>query len=91
MVEIIQQIQKTQTQTKGPSTSMEGWNTTWLGMPNVIFVKTQKYQEVVISQENLIIIKEIFQDISQQMLETSYTLKFGWLLKIAHEFKKYLW
>jgi hypothetical protein len=76
MVEIIQHIQKTQTQTKGPSTSMEGWNTTWLGMPNVILVKTQKY-EVVISQENLIIIKEIFQDISQQMLETSYTLKFG--------------
>jgi hypothetical protein len=45
----------------------------------------------VISQENLIIIKKIFQDISQQMLETSYTLKFGWLFKIAHEFKKYLW
>ncbi len=73
MVEIIQQIQKTQTQTKGPSTSMEGWNITWLGMPNVILLKTQKYEEVVISQEKLIIIKEIFQDISQQMLETSYT------------------
>jgi hypothetical protein len=27
MVETIQQIQKTQTWTKGPSTSMEGWNT----------------------------------------------------------------
>ncbi len=34
MVETIQQIQKTQAQTKGPSTSMEGWNTTWLGMPS---------------------------------------------------------
>jgi hypothetical protein len=52
---------------------MEGWNITWLGMPNVILLKTQKYEEVVISQEKLIIIKEIFQDISQQMLETSYT------------------
>ncbi len=28
MVETIQQIQKTQTQIKGPSTSIEGWNTT---------------------------------------------------------------
>jgi hypothetical protein len=28
MVETIQQIQKTQTQIEGPSTSMEGWNTT---------------------------------------------------------------
>jgi malate synthase len=52
MVETIQQIHKTHTQTKGSSTSMEGWNTTWLGMPNVIPLKAQKYQEVVISQEN---------------------------------------
>jgi hypothetical protein len=28
MVETIQQIQKTQTQIEGPSTSMEGWDTT---------------------------------------------------------------
>ncbi len=28
MVETIQQIQKTQIQIEGPSTSMEGWNTT---------------------------------------------------------------
>jgi malate synthase len=37
---------------------MEGWNTTWLGMPNATHVEAQKYQEVVISQENLIIVKE---------------------------------
>jgi hypothetical protein len=42
MVEIIQQIQKTQTQPKGPSTSIEGWNTTWPGMPNTIFMEAQK-------------------------------------------------
>jgi hypothetical protein len=42
MVETIQQIQKTQTQTKGPSTSMEGWNTTWLGIPKTIHVEAQK-------------------------------------------------
>ncbi len=39
MVETIQHIQKTQTQTKKPSTYMEGWNTTWLGMPNTILVE----------------------------------------------------
>ncbi len=47
MVEIIQQIQKTQTQIEKPSTSMEGWKTTWLGMPNTTPVDAQKYQEVV--------------------------------------------
>ncbi len=40
MVDKIQQIKKKkQTQTKGPSTSMEGWNTTWLGMPNITYVE----------------------------------------------------
>ncbi len=33
MVEIIQQIQKIQTQTERPFTSMEGWNTNWTGIP----------------------------------------------------------
>jgi hypothetical protein len=50
---------------------MEGWNTTWLGMPNIIFVDAQKFQ-VVNSQGKLII--EIFLDIGKQMLETSYAL-----------------
>ncbi len=62
---------KTQTQIERPSTSMEGWNTTWLGMPNIIFVDAQKFQ-VVNSQGKLII--EIFLDIGKQMLETSYAL-----------------
>ncbi len=44
MVETIEQTQKTQTQTKGPSTSMEEWNTTWPGMPNIAHVNTQKSQ-----------------------------------------------
>ncbi len=52
---------------------MEGWNTTWLDMPNTIIVKAQKSQEVVNSQENLIIIEKILQDISKKMLKTSYT------------------
>jgi hypothetical protein len=39
---------------------MERWNATWLGMPNTTHVEASKYQEVVNSQENLIIIKKIF-------------------------------
>jgi hypothetical protein len=35
---------------------MEGWNTTWPGMPNTTLVEVQKSQEVVNSQENLIIV-----------------------------------
>jgi hypothetical protein len=65
MVEVIQQIQKTQTQIEGPSTSMEGWNTTWLSMPNTTLVDEHKSQEIVNSQGKLIIIKKIFLDIGK--------------------------
>ncbi len=44
MVETIQQIQKTQTQIEGPSTSMEGWDTTQSSMPNTTLVDAHKYQ-----------------------------------------------
>ncbi len=70
---------------------MEGWNTTWLGMPNTTLVETHKSLEVVNSQEKLIIVKKKFLDIGKHMLETSYTLNLGQLFKIAHELKKYLW
>jgi hypothetical protein len=70
---------------------MEGWNRTWLGMPNTILIEAQKYQEVVNSQENLIIVGEIFQDISKQMLEINYILNLGHLFKITHKLKRYLW
>jgi hypothetical protein len=36
-------------------------------------------------------VEESFLDISKQMLETSYTLSLGQLLKITLELKKYLW
>jgi len=42
MVETIQQIHKTHTQIKGPSTSLEGWNTTWPSMPNTSPMEAQK-------------------------------------------------
>ncbi len=41
MAKIIQQ--KTQTSTKGPSISTEGWNTTWQGMPNITHVEAYNY------------------------------------------------
>jgi hypothetical protein len=44
---------------------MEGWNTTWPRMPNITPIKAQKFQEVVNSHKKLIIIEEIFQDISK--------------------------
>jgi hypothetical protein len=44
---------------------MEGWNTTWLGMPNTTPMDAHKFQEVVNSQGKLITLKEIFLDISK--------------------------
>jgi hypothetical protein len=64
-VETIPLIQKTQIQTEGPSTSMEGWNTTWPNMPNTTSMEAHKSQEVVNSQEILITVEEIFLDISK--------------------------
>jgi len=63
----------------------------WSDMLNTTpFIKCEKPQEYVVSQNKLISVKEIFLDISRQMLETSYTLNLGQLLKIVHELKKYL-
>jgi hypothetical protein len=35
--------------------------------------------------------EQIFQDISKQMMETTYTLKLGQLLKLTLDLKKYMW
>ncbi len=71
---------------------MEGWNTMWLGMLNTTpFIETPKPQESTVFHNKLILIKEIFQDINRQMLEISYTLNLGQLLKMVHELKIYLW
>ncbi len=50
---------------------------TWPSMLNATLVQTHKSEEVVISQEKLIIVEEIFQDINKYMLETSYILNLG--------------
>jgi hypothetical protein len=54
-------------------------------MPNITLVETEKSQDVMNSQEKLIIVEEIFLDIGKQMLETNYTLNLRQLLKIAFE------
>jgi len=35
--------------------------------------------------------EQIFQDINKEMLETTYVLRLGQLLKITRNFKKYMW
>jgi hypothetical protein len=72
--------------------SMEGWNTTWLGMSDMTpYLETSKPHESIVSQSKLISIEEKFQDINRQMLETSYILNLGQLLKMVLELKRYLW
>ncbi len=56
-----------------------------------MYVDAQKYQEVMNSQGKLITVEEIFLDIGKQMLEISYTLNLGQLLKIALDLNRYLW
>jgi hypothetical protein len=58
-------------------------------MSNTILVNVHKFQEVVNSQGKLIKIKEIFLDIGKEMLETSYILTLGKLLKIAPKLERY--
>jgi hypothetical protein len=56
---------------------MEGWNTTWPSMPNTTLMEEKKSQEVMNSQENLIIVEEILLNIGKQILEISSTLNLG--------------
>ncbi len=44
---------------------MEGWNTTWLGMPNITPVDAQKYQRVMNSQWKLSTIEKKFLEIGK--------------------------
>jgi hypothetical protein len=47
---------------EGSFTSIEGWNTMWLHMPDTTpFIKPSKPQDFIVSQNKLILIKEIFQ------------------------------
>jgi hypothetical protein len=44
-----------------------------------------------IINNKIMLLEYIFQDISKQMLETTYTPKLGQLLKITPDLKKYMW
>jgi hypothetical protein len=70
-----------QTTNEGSSMPMDGWNTIWPRMPNITpSLEIPKFQESIVPQSKLILIEEIFQDISKQMLKTSDTLNLKQLL-----------
>ncbi len=69
------------------------WSTSWAGLP-----KSEVSIEPIVSQSlstnpmnRVMFMEQIFQDISKQMLETTYTLRLGQLLKITPYLKKYMW
>jgi hypothetical protein len=52
-------IKKAHITNEGSFASMEGWNTTWLGMSNMTpFLETSKPRESIVSQSKLISIEE---------------------------------
>jgi hypothetical protein len=75
-----------------PTPSIGEWTTSWARMPSSTKpTKTTKLQEVHFKFPSKIIYeKEIFQDISKQMLETNYILNLGWLIKKNTRFEKIL-
>jgi hypothetical protein len=61
-------------------------------MPNTTpSIKTLKLHESIVSQSKLIMVEEIFKDISRQMLEINYILNLGHLLNMALELNTNLW
>jgi hypothetical protein len=61
------------------------WSTSWVGLP-----KTEVSTKPIVSQSlfansnnNVMCMEQIFQDINKQMLKTTYTLRLSQLLKIA--------
>jgi hypothetical protein len=94
MVKTIQKMKTTTSPMGAPQTTMGEWNNSWARMPNIVTIptKTSKPQEVpFVPYNGGYLFKNIFQDINKQMLEISYTLNFGKLLKVAPNIKNYLW
>jgi hypothetical protein len=69
------------------------WNTSWVGLPKtMVSIEPIAPQKLfVISNNKMMFMGKIFQNISKQMLETTYTLRLGQLLKITLDFKIYMW
>ncbi len=69
------------------------WSTSWVG-----FLETKVSIEPIVPQNlydipnnKVMFMGHIFQDINKPMLETTYTLRLGQLLKITLDLKKYMW
>jgi len=69
------------------------WNTSWVGLLKTnISIKPIVPQNLFFIPNNKVMsMKQIFQNINKQMLETIYTLRLGQLLKITPNLKKYMW
>jgi hypothetical protein len=61
------------------------WNINWVGLPkSKVSIEPIVSQSLSITPINKIMsMEQVFQDISKQMLETTYTLKLGQFLKIT--------
>ncbi len=84
-------------QTKDPLESLNQkekaqWSTSWARLPQTeVSIKPIIPQNLfVILNNKTISIEQIFQNINKQMMETTYTLKLGQLLKITLNLKKYV-
>jgi hypothetical protein len=69
------------------------WSTSWVGLLKIdVSIKPIVPQNLFFIPNNRVMsMKQIFQDISKQMLETIYTPRLGQVLKIAPDLKKYMW
>jgi len=69
------------------------WNTSWVGLlESKVSTKLIISQSLSIKPINTIMsMEQMFQDINRQMLEMTYTLSLGQLLKITPDLKKYMW
>jgi len=69
------------------------WNTSWAKLPKIeMSTKPIVPQNLsTIPNNKDMFMEQIFQDINKQMMETTYTLRLRQLLKIALDFKKYMW
>jgi len=69
------------------------WNTSWARLPkSKVSTKPIVSQSLFFNHINKVMsMEQIFQDISKQMLKTTYILRLGQLLKITPNLKKYTW
>ncbi len=69
------------------------WNTSWARLLEFeVSTKLVASQSLFANPINRVMfMKQIFQDINNQMLEITYTLKIGQLLKITPNLKKCMW